>query len=482
MKDNNLININKKLGVSTKWTFLEGFSVYGGGEIYEIYKFGETLDFGDESNSFFKEKEESEEIRKMMTKSHFVIRSFAGGRKYLDKKYFINTQAKNSEKYPHHIEDIIAYLRKVVNSKYVFWDLEKYFRMEEYNSYWDIFPMYFNEDYGICGGETYTPPVFKKYTKDIKYEKIKIDHLFYSNIYFKIPEGIPGRYNFPMNCILYTSCVDVIYKTLQEWDRCGKRPDDWEEKIKDLFKKVIDSRINDLEIYDERNSRKKNSIDILSYQIRKEIKEYLYTLYKYYLEKSEEKLAKAQNILTCEDEKDMLYNFEKQLDSSPEKKDSLTFRVENHKINLLDYGDKEKLKKIIPGRLTHWSDEYTILIEDPRNPEIFIGFTFYKDNIANFCKHIHKTPYEIIKDVLGNKGVFYTHEVWGEELREFFKYHLYILNPKYPQIGLSAEVENLSTLYDRGYQFFDSSNIDEICNILEENKVFDNIKGDDKDE
>ena len=50
--NNNLININKKLGVSTKWTFLEGFSVYGGGEIYEVYKFGETLDFADENNSF----------------------------------------------------------------------------------------------------------------------------------------------------------------------------------------------------------------------------------------------------------------------------------------------------------------------------------------------------------------------------------------------------------------------------------------------
>lgn len=65
-----------------------------------------------------------------------------------------------------------------------------------------------------------------------------------------------------------------------------------------------------------------------------------------------------------------------------------------------------------------------------------------------------------------------------EELKEFFKYHLYILNHEYPQIGLSAEIEKPSTLLNRGYQFFDSSNIDEICNILEENKVFDNIKGD----
>lgn len=478
MKNNNLININKKLGVSTKWTFLEGFSVYGGGEIYEVYKFGETLDFTDENNSFFKEREESEEIRRMMTKTHFVIRSFTGGRKYLDKKYFINTQARNSEKYPHHIEDIISYLRKVVNSKYVFWDLEKYFRLEEYSSYWNIFPMYFSEDYGICGGETYTPPVFKKYVEKITEERVYIDHLLYSNIHFRIPEGIPGRYNFPINCTLYISCVDIIYKTLQEWDRSGKRPDDWEDRIKDIFKKIIDSRINNIKIYDERRPSRKSSFDILPHPMRREIKEYLYPLYKYYLERSEEKLAKAQKLLTCENDKDMLYNFEKQLDSSPVRKDFLTFRVENHTMNLLDYGDKEKLKKIIPGRLTHWSDEYSIYIEDPRNPGIFIGFSFHKENLVKFCDHIHKTPYEIIKDILSNKEVFYIHEVWGEELKEYFKYHLYILNPEYPQIGLSTEVEKLSTLHDKGYQFFDSSNIDEICNTLEENKVFENIKGD----
>lgn len=414
----------------------------------------------------------------MMTKTHFVIRSFTGGRKYLDKKYFINTQARNSEKYPHHIEDIIAYLRKVVNSKYVFWDLEKYFRMEEYSSYWDIFPLYFSKDYGICGGETYTPPVFKKYVENITEERVYIDHLLYSNIHFRIPEGIPGRYNFPINCTLYISCVDIIYKTLQEWDRSGKRPDDWEDRIKDIFKKIIDSRINNIKIYDERRPSRKSSFDILPHPMRREIKEYLYPLYKYYLERSEEKLAKAQKLLTCENDKDMLYNFEKQLDSSPVRKDFLTFRVENHTMNLLDYGDKEKLKKIIPGRLTHWSDEYSIYIEDPRNPGIFIGFSFHKENLVKFCDHIHKTPYEIIKDILSNKGVFYIHEVWGEELKEYFKYHLYILNPEYPQIGLSTEVEKLSTLHDKGYQFFDSSNIDEICNTLEENKVFENIKGD----
>lgn len=476
--NNNLININKKLGVSTKWTFLEGFSVYGGGEIYEVYKFGETLEFGEESNPFFKEKEESEEIRKMMTKSHFVIRSFTGGRKYLDKKYFINTQAKNSEKYPHHVEDIIAYLRKVVNSKYVFWDLEKYFRMEEYSSYWDIFPLYFSEDYGICGGETYTPPVFKKYAEKIADERVEIDHLFCGNIFFKLPEGIPGRYSSPVSCSLYVSFLDIIYKTLQEWDRCGSRPDDWEERIKNIFKNIIDSRVKDLKIFDERKKRRQSNFDILPHQMRKEIKEFLYTLYKIVLERAEEKLANAQNLLSCENEKDMLYNFVKQLDTSPEKKDSLTFRVENHKINLLDHGDKEKLQKIIPGRLTHWSDEYTILIEDPRNPEIFIGFTFYKEDIVKICENTHKTPYEIIKDTLSNKGVSYTHEVWDEEIKEYFKYHLYILNPEYPQIGMKVEIEKLSTLRKRGYQFFDSSNIEEICSILEENKVFNNIKGD----
>ena len=478
MKNNNLININKKLGVSTKWTFLEGFSVYEGGEIYEVYKFGETLEFGEESNPFFKEKEESEEIRRLMTKSHFVIRSFTGGRKYLDKKYFINTQAKNSEKYPHHVEDIIAYLRKVVNSKYVFWDLEKYFRMEEYSSYWDIFPLYFSEDYGICGGETYTPPVFKKYVEKITEERVEIDHLFYGNIFFKLPEGIPGRYSSPVSCSLCVSFLDIIYKTLQEWDRCGSRPDDWEERIKNIFKNIIDSRVTDLKIFAERKKGRQSNFDILPHQMRKEIKEFLYTLYKIVLKRAEEKLANAQNLLSCENEKDMLYNFEKQLDTSPEKKDFLTFRVENHKINLLDYGDKEKLQKIIPGRLTHWSDEYTIMIEDPRNPKIFIGFVFYKEDIVKICEHTHKTPYEIIKDTLSNKGVSYTHEVWDEEIKEYFKYHLYILNPEYPQIGMKVEIEKLSTLRKRGYQFFDSSNIEEICSILEENKVFNNIKGD----
>ena len=216
--------------------------------------------------------------------------------------------------------------------------------------------------------------------------------------------------------------------------------------------------------------------------MRKEIKEYLYTLYKYYIERSEEKLAKAQNLQTCEDEKDMLYCFEKQLSSSPEKKDSLSFRVDNHKLTLFEHGDKAKLDKIIPGRLTHWSDEYSIYIEDPRNTGIFIGFSFYKENLVNLCKHIHMSPYEIIKNILSNKGVWYTHEVWGEELREYFKYHLHILNPAYPQIGLSAEIKNHSILCNEKYQFFNSSNIDEICNILEENKIFENIKGDDNNE
>lgn len=64
MINNNLININKKLGVSTKWTFLEGFSVYGGGEIYEVYKFGETLDFEDKDNPYYKEREKSEKNKK----------------------------------------------------------------------------------------------------------------------------------------------------------------------------------------------------------------------------------------------------------------------------------------------------------------------------------------------------------------------------------------------------------------------------------
>ena len=92
------------------------------------------------------------------------------------------------------------------------------------------------------------------------------------------------------------------------------------------------------------------------------------------------------------------------------------------------------------------------------------------------------SPYEIIKNILSNKGVWYTHEVWGEELREYFKYHLHILNPAYPQIGLSAEIKNHSILCNEKYQFFNSSNIDEICNILEENKIFENIKGDDNNE
>ena len=486
MKNNNLININKKLGVSTKWVYLEGFTSIRGKQKVEVYKFGEASDYDaffeeddiSDLNPYYKSQEISEKMRGFMSKTHFVIHIYEKGYEVVKKKFFISSNTFSSEKYPHHVEDILIWLRSQIYTKYLYWELEKYFRMEEYESYWNIFPIYFDEEYGICGGVTYTPPVFKKYVEKITEERVEIDHLFCGNIFFKLPEGIPGRYSSPVSCSLYVSFLDIIYKTLQEWDRSGSRPDDWEERIKNIFKNIIDSRVKDLKIFDERKKRRQSDFDILPHQMRKEIKDFLYTLYKIVLKRAEEKLANAQNLLSCENEKDMLYNFEKQSDTSPEKKDSLTFRVENHKINLLDYGDKEKLKKIIPGRLTHWSDEYSILIEDPRNPKIFIGFTFYKEDIVKICEHTHKTPYEIIKDTLSNKGVSYTHEVWDEEIKEYFKYHLYILNPEYPQIGMKVEIEKLSTLRKRGYQFFDSSNIDKICNILEENKIFDNIKGD----
>ena len=491
MKLDNLININKKLGVSTKWVYLEGFISIRGKQKVEVYKFGEASDYDaffeedniSDLNSYYKSQEISEKMRGFMSKTHFVIHIYEKGCEVIKKKFFISTNTYNSEKYPHHVEDILIWLRSHINTKYLYWELEKYFRMEEYESYWNIFPIYFDEDYGICGGVTYTPPIFKKYVKEITEERVDIDHLLYSNIYFKIPEGIPGRYNYPINCTLYISSVDIIYKTLKGWDRYyGKRPDDWEDVIKNIFKGIIDSKINDIKIYDERRKSRRSDFDILPHQMRKEIKDFLYTLYKIVLKRAEEKLANAQNLLTCENEKDMLYNFEKQIDTSPERKDSLTFRVENHKINLLDYGDKEKLKKIIPARLTHWSDEYSILIENPRNTNTFIGFSFYKDSLKKACDYTGKTVYEIIKDMLLIKETSYILDVWGEEVDENFRYKVFILNPEYPEIGLKVEIEELSTLRDRGYQFFDSSNIDEICNILEENKVFDNIKGDAKNE
>ena len=201
MINNNLININKKLGVSTKWTFLEGFSVYGGGEIYEVYKFGETLDFEDKDNPYYKEREKSEKIRRMMTKTHFIIRNFSGSHKYLDKKYFINTQAQKSEKYPHHAEDIISYLRKVVNSKYVFWDLEQYFRLEEYESIWNIYS-FSSLDWRkgtSLASNAFPLPVIKTWVKRWDNLKTQYNDLWARLIFsVNIPDGIFEMYSKPI--------------------------------------------------------------------------------------------------------------------------------------------------------------------------------------------------------------------------------------------------------------------------------------------
>ena len=399
MKNNNFININKKLGVSTKWTFLEGFAVYGGSEVYEIYKFGETIDFDDKDNPYYKEREKSEEIRKKMAKTHFVIKNFSGSHKYLDKKYFINNSAQNSEKYPDHTEDIIAYLRKVVNSKYVFWDLERYFKLEDHFSLWKIFSFYsFNgrENTIFLGGDIHPLPVVKKWVE--RYEDFKVRYrdlwkqLHYS---VKIPNGIFAKYSKP---ILLSGSLDVSYAMR---DIEGYK-EGWEDVLREGMSLKFDSRFYDdvecIFIEEEGRLDREHTIKTLPSQMRKEVREYIKNyLVSFMIERIKLSFKDSSELLSIEDEKEFIKLFDvKARYPEFDNVGGIFFKAKLGTIKMYSDDvspDFEKLDKINffdniePNDIIRGGNFLDIMVPSWKTPRIWLGFHIPLDTIRNALKY-----------------------------------------------------------------------------------------------
>lgn len=398
--NNNLININKKLGVSTKWTFLEGFAVYGGGEIYEVYKFGETLDFNDKENPFYKEREKSEEIRRMMTKTHFVIRSFAGGRKYLDKKYFINTQAQKSEKYPHHTEDIIAYLRKVVNSKYVFWDLEKYFRYEEYESLWDIYS-FSSLDWRkgtSLASNAFPLPVIKTWVK--RWDKLKISYNdLWARLVFSvnIPDGVFEMYSKP---IKVSGGISLSY-ILNDVRRI-----EFKEGWKEVLRKGIQDKLKDKPednlavtlLEEEGRMDREKDIRFFPSKMRKEIIDFFTDkLASFMIERLELGFKDVSELLNIEDDEEFVKLFDvKARYPEFDNTGGIFFKAKlgNHTMYSNDVSpDFEKIEKIHffdnlePNDIIRGGNFLDILVPSWKTPGIWIGFHIPLDTIRNALKY-----------------------------------------------------------------------------------------------
>ena len=259
-------NINKKLGLSDKWAFLEGFQIGNRWENYEVYKFRNLTEFieacsltgmsetsGIEQSDFFswKSREESERIRKWASKTLIVIRVSEKGKKPQIKKYFINLEAQNSEKYPHQIEGIIKELRKEVSNKSIFFHLEKYFRLEKYYSFWEIFPkneemknfVYIEHEQTEMKYFSIHPYYGGVYTEGCKYEFENyidfrtVNSYLTSSLYFE--KGCEGFYSLPIEIYLnMTSLCSAIKDFVKE------NPYISSKDFKNFFREMINENKN----------------------------------------------------------------------------------------------------------------------------------------------------------------------------------------------------------------------------------------------
>lgn len=149
--ENGYININKLLGVSEKWIYLEGIIVEGDRHThYEVYKFGLKEKYLSDTWGpyYFKNKENRERLENGLNHIFQYIvkiknrndKDVTFNKIEVIEKYFINHSAQWGEKYKDHIEDIIKYLRENIAHKRAYMALEEYFKKEEYMTVFDIFP------------------------------------------------------------------------------------------------------------------------------------------------------------------------------------------------------------------------------------------------------------------------------------------------------------------------------------------------------
>ena len=148
--ENGYVNINKLLGVSDKWLYLEGFVVRGDRHTsYEVFKFGLKSNYPDDiwGSYYYKEKEDRVRLEKYNSTFQYLVkikhrndRDVTFDKNEIIEKFYINHSAQWGEKYKDHIEDVIKYLRENVSHKLAFMTLEEYFKKEEYMTVFDIFP------------------------------------------------------------------------------------------------------------------------------------------------------------------------------------------------------------------------------------------------------------------------------------------------------------------------------------------------------
>lgn len=408
MKNNNLININKKLGVSTKWTFLEGFSTSGLGEKVEVYKFGNTINYlhclhikdNDQSdNSYYKSRERSEEIRGSMTIFLFVIKFYTDTNCIVN-KYYVSTTAQNSEKYPHHVEDIISYFRRNARSKHLFWNLERYFKLEEYRSLWQIFAFYsfdWGKDTFFLASEIQPLPVVKKWVKrygdfKVRYRDLR-GQLHYS---VKIPNGIFGKYSKPIEL---SGSLDASY-VLRDIEG---RKEGWEDILRQGMTSRFDSRFCDdvkcIFIEEEGRLDRERNIKDLPSQMRKEVKDYIKEyLISYMTERIKLSFRDSSELLTIEDDEEFVKLFDvKARYPEFDNTGGIFFKAKlgNHTMYSTKYvsPDFEKLGKINffdniePNDIIRGGNFLDILVPSWKTPGIWLGFHIPLDTIRNVLKY-----------------------------------------------------------------------------------------------
>lgn len=333
---NRLENINKKLGVSDKWAFLEGFQIGNRWENYEVYKFRNLNNFievyslkdmsrtsGIEQSELYswKSREESERIRKWASKTLFVIRSSEKGEKPQIKKYYINLEAQNSEKYPHQIEGIIKELRKEVSNKSIFFHLEKYLRLEKYYSFWEIFPkdeemknfVYIEHEQTEMKYFSIHPYYGGVYTEGCKYEfENHIDFksgksYIKSSLYFH--EGCQGFYSLPIEIYLNMTSLCCLIK-----DFVKENPYISSKDFKNFFREMINENKNCLLVKAIENEENYyEGIYILPSRMRNEIIDmFTEELSDKVLEKVKILRENQKKLITCQDDSEISELFEKE--------------------------------------------------------------------------------------------------------------------------------------------------------------------------
>ena len=417
-----LENINKKLGVSEKWAFLEGFQIGNRWENYEVYKFCNLAEFiedcsltdmsetsGIEQSDFFswKSRKESERIRKWASKTLIVIRVSEKGKKPQIKKYFINLEAQNSEKYPHQVEGIIKELRKEVSNKSIFFHLEKYLRLEKYYSFWEIFPkdeemknfVYIEHEQTEMKYFSIHPYYGGMYAEDCKHifenyiDFRTVNSYLTSSLYFE--EGCESFYSLPIEIYLNMTSLCCLIK-----DFIKENPYISSKDFKNFFREMINENKNCLLVKAIENEENYyEGIYILPSRMRNEIIDmFTEELSDKVLEKVKILRENQKKLITCQDDSEISELFEKEyLDSEVAfgKLDFL-FSFPSEKIfekgNVINQDTANKIKD---------KTKNDTLIAFPIDPEenFIISYTF---NSIDIREENQLTVYDYMSDLLSN--------------------------------------------------------------------------------